>query len=433
MRKLFAILFLFTGNIIFSQTAPVIDTIAITLNDAEAQFLKNNYFLLAQKYNVDASKALVRQAGLFNNPNIYYENSVFNKFSGKYFPTALGKWGDYTTQGEFLIQYNWLFSIAGKRSKTVKVAQAQADVAQYQFDDLVRTLLFALRSDFYQLHYGLQSLKLFNDEVTSLTTIVAGFEEQFKKGNISLRELTRVRALLFSLQNDRLALYTNLQQTLKEFSVLLNNNKTSWYKPQLNETEEDGKFPISKIVLAELESQALQNRPDLKAAQSQLTAAEANLKLQKAFAVPDIMAQGVFDRNGSYIPNYNAVAVSVPLAIFNRNQGNIRSATSLVEASKQLLQQKQTSVQNDVFASYQKILETEKLNNSLSPTFSADFNTILAGAQSNYEKKNLSLLEFVDLFEAYKQSMVQYYSIKAQRYSAFEELIFNVGKDVFKK
>ena len=137
MRNLLATIFLLAGNILFSQQAVVIDTISISLKDAEEQFVKNNYFLLAQKYNTDAAKALVRQAGLFNNPNIYYENSVYNKFSGKYFPTQVGKWGDYTTQGEFLIQYNWLFSIAGKRSKTVKVAQAQADVAQYQFDDLV--------------------------------------------------------------------------------------------------------------------------------------------------------------------------------------------------------------------------------------------------------------------------------------------------------
>ncbi|MGZ3902834.1 MAG: TolC family protein [Bacteroidia bacterium] len=433
MRKLLTALLFLSCGVVFSQPAVVVDTVPVTLNDAEEQFLKNNYLLLAQKYNVDASKALVRQARLFNNPNIYYENSIYNKYSGKYFPTAQGKWGDYTTQGEFLVQFNWLFSIAGKRNKAVQVAKAQADIAQYQFDDLMRTLLFALRSDFYQLHYGLQSLNLFNSEIKSLTNIVNGFEEQYTKGNISLRELTRVRALLFSLQNDRLALYNNLQQTLKEFSVLLNNNKTAWYKPQLNENDAENKYSSAKLVLADLVAQAQQNRPDYKSAQAQVTATEAYLKLQKAMGVPDITAQGVFDRNGSYIPNYSAAAISIPIVIFNRNQGNIQSAKLQVEAANQLLQQKQVSVQNDVFASYQKILETNNLNSSLSKTFSDDFNTVLSGAQSNYEKKNLSLIEFVDLFESYKQSMVQFYTIKAQRYSAFEELNFNVGKDVFKQ
>ena len=433
MKKLFAALLLILSIKVFSQPIVVVDTLAITLNDAEEQFLKNNYFLLAQKYNVDASKALVRQARLFNNPNIYYENSVYNKFSGKYFPTQVGKWGDYTTQGEFLIQYNWLFSIAGKRNKSVKLAKAQADVAQYQFDDLVRSLVFALRSDFYQLYYGLESLKLFNEEIVSLTGIVNGFEEQYKKGYISLKDLTRTRALLFSLQSDRLSLYTDLQQTEKEFSVLLNNNKNAWHKPQFSDTEVNTKYSTLKIDLADLLAQATQNRPDFKAAQAQLTSAEANLKLQKAMGVPDITAQGVFDRNGSYIPNYSAVALSVPLAIFNRNQGNIQSARSGVEASKQLLQQKQTIVQNDVFASVQKIMETEKLSSSVSPDFSKDFNTVLTGAQSNYEKKNISLLEFVDLFQSYKESIIQLNTIKTQRINAYEELNYSVGKDLFKK
>jgi cobalt-zinc-cadmium efflux system outer membrane protein len=77
--------------------------------------------------------------------------------------------------------------------------------------------------------------------------------------------------------------------------------------------------------------------------------------------------------------------------------------------------------------------ETEKLSSSLNANFATDFGLLLKGAQSNFEKKNLSLLEFVDMFESYKQSMVQYNTIKTQRLTAFEELNFNVGKDVFKK
>ena len=437
MRKIFFLLLFTVSAFGFSQQQPItIDTVAITLNDAEDQFLKNNFALLAQKFNVDASKALIRQAGLFNNPNVYYENSIYNKYKtsgNKLFPTEVGTMGHPETQGEFIIQYNWLFSVAGKRNKSVKVAKAQADVAQYQFDDLMRTLLFALRSDFYQLHYGLQSLKLFDEEIASLNAIVTGFETQYQKGNISLREITRVRALLFSMQNDRLALVTELRATLSEFSGLLNNAKPVWYKPSVNEAEVATKYNAAAIGLSDLLTQALANRPDLKAVQAQVAASDANLKLQNATGVPDIMLQGVYDRNGSYIPNYNAAAISIPIAIFNRNQGNRQAAKSLVDAANQQLLQKQVSVQNDVFASYQKMAETEKLNNSLSANFATDFTSLLKGAQANFEKKNLSLLEFVDMFESYKESMVQYNTIKTQRLTAFEELNFNVGKDVFKK
>src|ERR1700757_2473072 len=438
MRKIFFLLLFTVSAFGFSQQQPItIDTVAITLKDAEDQFLKNNFALLAQKFNVDASKALIRQAGLFNNPNLYLENSVYNPYKttgSKFFPTDNGKYfGDVHSMGETLIQYNWLFSVAGKRNKSVKVAKAQSDVAQYQFDDLMRTLLFALRSDFYQLHYGLQSLKLFDEEIASLNAIVTGFENQYQKGNISLREITRVRALLFSMQNDRLALVTELRATLSEFSGLLNNAKPVWYKPTVNEAEVATKYNAAAIGLSDLLTQALTNRPDLKAVQAQVAASDANLKLQNATGVPDIMLQGVYDRNCSYIHNYNGAAIQVPIAIFNRNQGNRQAAKSLVDAANQQLLQKQVSVQNDVFASYQKMAETEKLNNSLSANFATDFTSLLKGAQANFEKKNLSLLEFVDMFESYKESMVQYNTIKTQRLTAFEELNFNVGKDVFKK
>lgn len=412
----------------------VADTISITLADAEAFFMKNNYNVLAQKYGVDAQKALVRQAKLLNNPTVYYENSIYNQYSKKYFPTSEGTYGIPQTQGEYLINVQWLVSIARKRVKTANVAKLQADIAQYQFDDLMRGLIFALRQDFIDLYFGLKSLQLFDEEIVSVKNIVAGFEIQYKKGNVSLRDITRVRALLLSLQSDRLDLYTSLQQnSAKEFAVLLNEPRNVYYKPVLNETELDNKYNLSNVPLADMVVQALDNRPDLKASLTQLASADAYVKLQKAVGVPDVQFQYTSDRNGSYIPNYNGVGLQMAIPVFNRNQGNIQSSKFLVDAASQQLKQNQVAVQNDVFASYQKILELQKSSSSQTTGFIADFRTLLQGAEDNFTKKNLSLLDFVDMFESYKDYMTQSNSIKDLRYSAFEELNFNVGKDVFKK
>ena len=427
-----------------SQTAPpivpkdsirtVADTVVITLADAEAAFMKSNYNVLAQKYGVDAQKALVRQAKLFNNPIVYYENSIYNQYSKKYFPTKEGTYGAPQTQGEVLINAQWLISIARKRVKAAQVAKLNADVAQYQFDDLMRGLLFALRQDFIDLYFGLKSLQLFDEEIASVKNIVSGFETQYQKGNVSLRAITRVRALLLSLQSDRFDIYTALQQnSAKEFAVLLNNPRNVFYKPVLDETVYDTKYNASAIALPDVVDQALQNRPDLKASLAQVAAADAYVKLQKAVGIPDVQFQYTFDRNGSYIPNYSGVGIQVPIAILNHNQGNIASSKLLVSSAQEQLKQNQVTVQNDVFSSYQKILELQKLSSSQTQSFVADFRSLMQGAGDNFAKKNLSLLDFVDMFESYKDYMTQSYSIKDQRYSAFEELNFNVGKDVFKK
>ncbi|HXB40047.1 MAG TPA: TolC family protein [Bacteroidia bacterium] len=419
----------------------VTDTIAITLADAEAIFVKNNYAILAAKYNVDAAYALVRQARLFNNPNVYFEPSVYNKqyinpdgSTGKFFPLATGTAGDATSTGDFILNLSWTVSLAQKRIKTANVAKLSADVAKYRFDDLMRSLLFSLRTDFIDLYFGLKSLKLFDEEIITVKNIVAGFEIQYQKGNASLRDITRVRALLLSLQSDRLDLYTALQQnSAKEFTILLNNPKNVYYKPVLNEVEFDSKYNFSSLALTDLIDQALLNRPDLKADLTQLAASDANVKLQKAIGVPDLTLQPGTTRNSNYIQNDPVLGFGLPLPIANRNQGNIQSAKLALASDQEQVKLDYVIVQNDVFATYQKILELQKLNGTFSADFSADFRTLLQEAEKNFNKKNLSLLEFVDMFESYKASMSQYNSIKSQRYSAFEELNFNVGKDVFKK
>ncbi len=87
----------------------VADTIAITLNEAEAYFMKNNYGVLAQQYGVDAQKSLVRQAKLFNNPTIYYEHSIYNQLSKQCFPTSWDKWGSLKHKENMLYKPNGLY------------------------------------------------------------------------------------------------------------------------------------------------------------------------------------------------------------------------------------------------------------------------------------------------------------------------------------
>jgi cobalt-zinc-cadmium efflux system outer membrane protein len=443
-RIIFSILIL-SAFFCHSQGSPVLsrdsirtitDTIRITLKDAETILIKNNYALLAAKYNVDAQEGLIRQAKLFNNPNVYFEPSVYNKYKtvgSKWFPLETGTAGDVTSTGDFILNVNWTISIARKRLKNWDVAKLNKDVAKFKFDDLMRGLLYALRQDFIDLYFGLKSLALYDEEIVSVKKIVSGFETQYQKGNASLREITRVRALLLSLQSDRLSLYTSLQQSsAKEFAVLLNDPRNVYYKPILNETEFDGKYNLANVALADLVTDALANRPDLKADLAQLASDNANVKLQKATGVPDLMLQPGTTRNSNYIQNDPVLGFGLPIPIANRNQGNILYAKLTATSDIEQVKSDQVLVQNDVFYSYQKILELQKLNGSVSPSFSSDFRALLQGAEDNFAKKNLSLLDFVDMFESYKTSMTQYYSIKNQRYSAFEELNFNVGKDVFK-
>jgi cobalt-zinc-cadmium efflux system outer membrane protein len=419
----------------------ITDTISITLADAEAIFVKNNYAALAAKYNVDAAYALVGQAKLFNNPTMYFEPSIYNKefinpngSTGKFFPLKTGTDGDQTTQGDFVINLNWTISLAQKRIKTANVAKLTGDVQKYQFDNLMRSLLFSLRTDFIDLYFGLESLKLLDAEIAYAKKIVVGFEEQYSKKNISVLEITRVRAMLFNLQTNRIGVWNALQQnSIKEFNAFLNDPRNVFYKPKLTEEELEKRYNVSNLSLAELVDQALLNRPDLKADLAQLAADNENIRLQKATGIPDLTLQPGMTRNSNYIQNDPVLGFGIPLPVSNRNQGNIKNAKLLVASDQQQVRSDYVNVQNDVFGAYQAILEYQKISSSQNAACLADFNTMMQGAESNFAKKNISLLSFVDIFDAYQTYITQSFAVKDQRYTVYEQLNFYVGKDVFKK
>jgi len=419
----------------------ITDTISITLEDAELIFMKNNYAALAAKYNVDATYALVGQAKLFNNPNIYFEPSVYNKqfvnpngTTGKWFPLNQGTAGDATTSGDYVINLNWTISLAQKRIKTANVAKLTGDVQKYQFDNLMRSLVFSLRSDFIDLYFGLESIKLIDSEIEYAKKIVAGFEDQYLKKNISLLDITRVRAMLLNLQTNRINIWTALQQnSIKEFNALLNDARNVFYKPKLTEEELDKRYNISNLSLAELIDQALINRPDLKADLAQLAADRENIRLQKATGVPDLTLQPGTTRNSNYIQNDPVLGFGIPLPIANRNQGNIKNAKLLVASDEEQVKSDYINVQGDVIGAYQAIIEYKRISSSQNADCLSNFNSMMHGAESNFAKKNLSLLSFIDIFDAYQTYITQSFALKDQRYTAFEQLNFYIGKDVFKK
>jgi cobalt-zinc-cadmium efflux system outer membrane protein len=116
--------------------------------------------------------------------------------------------------------------------------------------------------------------------------------------------------------------------------------------------------------------------------------------------------------------------------VFNRNQGNIRSAISDIEAGKYKLQGMEYRVKADVLESYASALETNNLYNKFDNKFTTDLDRLMEEMLSNYEKKNISLIEFLDYYDAYKQNAVQVNNLLYNRVIAFENINYSVGKDV---
>lgn len=156
----------------------------------------------------------------------------------------------------------------------------------------------------------------------------------------------------------------------------------------------------------------------------------ANLNLQKALAKPDVTVGYSYDRAGSYVNNYHAVTVSMALPFFNKNQGNIKIAENQIEANKQYFAHTQNQLENEVLQAFTKAQENERLFRKIDKKFQTDFEKLIAGVLENYQKRNLTLIEFTDFLESYKNTVSQLNTLQNNRIQAFENLNFVVGKKV---
>ncbi|WP_143306351.1 TolC family protein [Chitinophaga vietnamensis] len=406
-----------------AQSVPGIqnDTLHLTLDSAENIFLRQNLLLLAQRYNIEAQKALIIQARLYANPNLNVAHGIYNQEAKTFFA-----FGD---KGETSAQLSQLIYLAGKRNKQIKMAQANARLSEYQFYDLLRTLKYTLRSDFYNIYFLQQSAKTYNDEITSLETVVKAYDEQKGKGYISEKELVRIKAQLYSLRSEYQGLLEQINDQQSEMRLVL-QVKPVYIDPIVNEATIAALNP-SQYPLPTLLDSAYNRRSDLMIAKANTDISKLNYNYQKALAVPDITLGLAYDQQGSYVKNFNSLGVGIDLPVFNRNQGNIKSAKAMIALNAATQKSTEATVEEQVYRGVQRAIAADKLYKGIDLSFSKDFQRLAHEVLINYQRRNISMLDFLDFYDSYKQNTLQLNSIQYNRINALEELNFVTGTNFF--
>jgi len=402
------------------------DSISLRLDSAESLFLRNNFLLLAQQYNIEASKALVIQAKLLPNPNFSFSRGPLipiNDAQSNY-PHST-----FFSNSENAAQVSQLILLAGKRNKQIKIAQANVKLAEYQFYDLIRTLKYTLRTDFFNIYYLQQSAKVYHKEIAALQQVVTAFNQQAGKGYIAEKEVIRVKAQLYSLQSEYNDLINQINDTQSELRLVL-QVKNVYINPQIDPVKIAALSP-DRYSAASLVDTAYQNRTDLNIARANTDISKLNYNYQKALAVPDLTASLAYDKQGSYAQNFNSAGISMDLPFFNRNQGNIKSAKFMIDYNLATQKSTEATVEEQVYRALQKAYDNHKLFLNIDPKFTSDFDRLLTEVLINYEKRNLGLLDFLDFYDSYKQNVLQVNYIQFNHISAFEDLNFYTGTNFF--
>lgn len=412
---LFLLFLLLAGKMCAQQVAGT-----LTLKEAEQRFLERNLSLIAERYNIDMAQVQVLQAKLFENPVISLEQNVYNRLNGKYF--------DFGKEGEAVVEIEQVIHLAGQRNKQVRLEKINKEIAEYQFEEVMRTLRQELNEKFVEVYFLSKSIAIYEKEVNSLQALLGGMKIQQEKGNISLMEISRLESMLFSLRKEKNERENDLLTTRGELNLLLNLPEDTQVQLSLDE-EVLQQLDLSQLSFADLKA-IINERPDQKIARSTVNASRANLKLQKSMAFPEFSVKGNYDRVGNFINDYFAIGVSLSVPIFNRNQGNIKAARFSIQQAGVQQEYAANRADMELFTAYTSLEKATQLYQSTNMDLERNFEKLITGVNENFTRKNISLLEFIDYYDSYKETCIQLYEIKKNVFLAMENLNTVVGQNV---
>lgn len=395
------------------------DPLYINIRQADSLFIKNNFELLASSMNIEAQKAQVIQARVYPNPVFTADVNAYNPGEDRFFQVG--------NTGQKFFQLEQLIILGGKRRSQIELAKTNAGIAELEFQDLLRQLKYELHTSMYALNQQKLLLDLYNSQLSLLDTILAAYDIQAVKGNIPLKDVVRIKGVYLNLNNDRAELLKMYLAELSKVQSILQTDQV--VIPVIDETDFAAK--IKSADLQELKNIALENRPDYQVSQQNIIAAQQYYSFQKRTAIPDINVFTSYDQRSGAFDNQINAGIAIPLPLWDRNRGNIKTSRFQIrqqEYNEQGLKNKiYAELQNNYLLYNQTISEYEKS----SKLYNKDFEITLKGMSDNFKKQNVSILEFVDFFEAYNDALAEIARIKIQLAISAEQLNLTIGKDIY--
>lgn len=415
-RRIFSLLLLFMLQRVYAQ-----DTLSITLAQLDSIFLKNNLELLAANCKIDAASAQIITAKLWSNPTLTAEGSFYNRDKKNYF--------DVGRNGQKIFSVEQLIQVAGKRSTQIELARKNEQYSKLAFYELLRALRLELHLHFYRVYFSKLTIEKYTNQLQLLSNIIDALQVQNQKGNIPLKDVLRLKAIYYQLNNEKTEVLTAYNESLKNLSVLLQQHVN--IKPIITASDWN-KYTFNTLQVPELLTKALGNRPDLKQQEIELVQSELSIKLQHKQVIPDLKLGAIYDQAGSYATNYTGLYVGFDIPLLNQNQGNVKMAKAINKHYQYRLEQKKLGVEAEVRTAYNNLYHVEQEYQKLDADFNLKFEELNSGVMANFQKRNISLMEFTDFLEAYNNSIQQVNNLKQARIEKYEELNYVIGEELFK-
>jgi cobalt-zinc-cadmium efflux system outer membrane protein len=389
-------------------------SLKLTLQSTLELFRRQNLQLVAERFQVEASRADIITAGLFPNPQLSMNGTFIDPRS----PQLAGS--QFTARLDFLIE------TAGKRNLRREGAEAGARAAEQRFFDVTRQLVMEVKDAFYEILLAQEHLNLAEDNLKRFEEILRVNTMRFERGGISEAELIKTRLQKLDFQNDTIAATLETQNAKNHLRGLLA------FLPS-REIEIIGSLSErpETPALETLQEKALRHRPDLLSQQELVRQGENQLKLARAQRIPDVTVGAEYD---TISPDYHPAVgggISFPLPFFNRNQGEIQKADRLLKASQaqfdQLHQQVLLEVERDYHQATANLLLVQAFENGLLK----DAQEVLGIAENAYRKGGINLLDLLDSERTYNTTRLNYAQALFNAQKGLVDLESAIGEEIF--
>ncbi|WP_342349229.1 TolC family protein [uncultured Nitrospira sp.] len=373
----------------------------LSLDEAIVLFLRQNLDLLKTKYGIDTAQAQKITAGLFPNPEL-----SINTLSSY---TQNCQLSDCGAISSVLSQ---LFVVAGKRGFRIESAEFGTQSAEAGFEDSLRQLSFALKDAYYRVQVARRHLAFDKETRDHLSSVVKKMTDELQRmGNH--KDLIRLKIQMVDAQYELIRDLQLIDSATADLLLLLS-------LPPETELELTTDLTFQAIVpdINALKTRVEETRPDVRAKRLLYAKRRSELKLAFAIQYPDVTVDLGFMVQGSRGPDNQqqwTFNVGIPLPVFDRNQGGIQEAATVVQIAEADLRQTLNEAHAQVDLAHRHLVQSRRLVEAYRAKALNAAQSLFDNVKESYEAGNTAILSFLDahqtrndIQEAYLDALYHY-------------------------
>ena len=392
------------------------NTMLISLDQAIDLALAHNHSLKATRTLILQNQAQEITANLRPNPTFGADSQFVPFFSPQDFSGE-----NLNETQQFDIGIGYLFERGHKRQRRLQAARDQTAVTRAQVTDAERTLAFNVGQQFVSVLLAESTLQFALQDLKGFQQTVDISDAQLKAGYIGEGDYLKIKLQLLQFQTDVSSARLAKVQALVGLREFLGYNAV----PADFDVIGDLAYQPLKVNLEDLQMKAMRERPDFRAAQLGITAAQSQVRLAKANAKVDV--NGTYDFTHVSGENTASIFANFELPIFNRNQGEIARTGYVLTQAQEQQQAASDTVLSDVANAYEGIRSNDEVVQLYTSGYLKQAQDSRDISEYAYKRGAASLLDFLDAERSYRSIQLAYRQVLASYMTALEQLKEAVG------